>query len=926
MRRSLLCLTFITALLTIIAGASATDELFDKFQNPPADAKPFVRWWWGENSVVEEEIIRQIEAMHKAGIGGFEINPIALPTKTELSSPSLEWLSPEFNKMIKTAVDETKKRGMITDLIVGSGWPFGAEFLKPGQMTKRFYVNSIEVKGPATFTKPMDELKVPLKIRDLYEGALKPKCIFIHLAPADISDIKQSVDITDKIAGGKLTVDIPAGKHIIHVGLSQEAFTRVYGGSPGAKGPVLDHYNAEAVRSYLDKMSGSLGPALGGKMGPAVRAIFCDSIELSAANWTTDMPEVFKDRHGYDVLPYLPYINDRKPIEGTDAFIDTLKRVRYDWSKTMVSTFQDRFIKVYHKWCNDNGCLSRYQAYGLPWLMGMLDSYLIPDIPETNNWVYTPLSTPDKHGFLVWTKYCSSAGHIKGRKIISSEAMTNTTDVFKTTLDRIKAADDMNFIMGVNHSVLHGYTYSPLAEGPHARIRFGAYFSDQNTWWPYFKKWANYNARLSAVFQEGKPVVKLAIMGPRSDIWSQYGLERPQFHEKPWYLPQLWKVFSQCGSNADHVNEPILQNAEFVQGGKFKCGEMTYDALIIAEAETIELKTAQKIRELAGKGVKIIFINKTPVRGPSLNDLDKNDNKVKDSIEKAMNVSPIVFKVTAPGQTENWQSELLEWADNLLNKMEIKRDIKLSKLDPAFYQARLKDGNRDLFFLVNTDSEKTLSFNADFNSNGNTAWRWDPETATRTIYSSQATEPIDITLPPHGSMLLAIEQDSRGRITPITKKQPTSTNAVTGTWDCKFVPAQGKKFFDANFKLKDLGKSKDEKLNTFAGEIYYGKIIDIDKTAENLELDLGDVYGISEVIINGKPVDSRWYGRHVYDITDAVNPGKNKLVVKVTTVLYNSLRTKPKTTAAGHWANRGKKNKPISTGMTGPVKIRTVGN
>ena len=82
---------------------------------------------------------------------------------------------------------------------------------------------------------------------------------------------------------------------MIHVGLVQEGFSEVHQGSPGAMGPVLDHYKAETLEMFLNKMSDTLGPVFGGKLGPAVRAIFCDSIELSAANWTTDMLDVFKN-------------------------------------------------------------------------------------------------------------------------------------------------------------------------------------------------------------------------------------------------------------------------------------------------------------------------------------------------------------------------------------------------------------------------------------------------------------------------------------------------------------------------------------------------------------------------------------------------------------------------------------------------------
>ncbi len=916
MKRLTVFMTLISALSMVSSCSPAPkDELFDKFENPPAEAKPFVRWWWGENSVTEKGLLREIEVMDQAGIGGYEINPIALPVKVELSSPSLQWLSPEFNRMVKVAVDATKKRGMIADLIVGSGWPFGAEFLKPGDMTKRFYMNSIPVEGPATFTKSIDELSVPLKLRRSFKSALKPRCQFIHLAPADISEISQSIDITGRIKDGKLTVKVPEGEYIIHVGLVQEGFSQVHNGSPGAMGPVLDHYKAKALEGFLEKMSDELGPALGGKLGPAVRAIFCDSIELSAANWTTDMPAVFKARHGYDLIPYLPYMVEfTEPITGEDPFSDRLKRVRYDYSKTLVEMFHERFIQVYHKWCNDNGCLSRYQAYGTPWYVGMLDGYLIPDIPETNNWLF---SDPDGHGFLIWSKYCSSAGHIKGRRIISSEAMTNTRGVFQATLDQIKAADDINFIMGINHSVLHGFTYSPLEEGPYARVRYGAYFSDQNTWWPYFRKWADYNARLSALFQNSKPIVSIAILGPRADIWSEVGLERPPFNNNPWYLPQLWKVFSQCGSSADHVSEPIVQNASSI-AGKLQCGEMTYDALIVAGAASLEPKTAEMLLNLAKDGVKIVFIDKTPTRGPSLNDLGAGDRKVMENIRSVL-TSSNVFQAPAPDSKKPWEKSLLSWADKLLNKIELERDITLDTLDNSFYQIRMRDGVRDIFFLVNTDSDRSITLDAAFNSKGNTAWHWDPETGKRMLFASPVSGPIPITLPPHGSLLLVFEPQGGSKAAP-PRKQLTAGTTLTGTWDCQFIPAQGKAFGNSAFNLVDLGKSKKKKFNTFAGVIAYKKNFRIDNVSAAGALDLGTVYGVSEVTLNGKPVGIRWYGQHVYDISDSVMPGENELVIKVTTVLHNYARTLDKKTCAGYWVDRNKG--AVSAGLTGPVKIR----
>jgi hypothetical protein len=45
-------------------------DLFTFFQNPPAEARPFVRWWWNGNRLQKKEIIRQLNVLHEPGIGG----------------------------------------------------------------------------------------------------------------------------------------------------------------------------------------------------------------------------------------------------------------------------------------------------------------------------------------------------------------------------------------------------------------------------------------------------------------------------------------------------------------------------------------------------------------------------------------------------------------------------------------------------------------------------------------------------------------------------------------------------------------------------------------------------------------------------------------------------------------------------------------
>jgi hypothetical protein len=73
----------------------AGDGLFDLFQTPPVTARPFVRWWWNGDKVTASELLRELDVLKEAGIGGVEINPIEFPVADDLAIPSLPWLSPK---------------------------------------------------------------------------------------------------------------------------------------------------------------------------------------------------------------------------------------------------------------------------------------------------------------------------------------------------------------------------------------------------------------------------------------------------------------------------------------------------------------------------------------------------------------------------------------------------------------------------------------------------------------------------------------------------------------------------------------------------------------------------------------------------------------------------------------------------------------
>jgi len=690
---------------------------------------------------------------------------------------------------------------------------------------------------------------------------------------------------------------------------------------------VLDHFRQEPVKKYLDRVSDTLRPVLGGRMGNCIRAMFCDSIELAGANWTNDLAEQFEKRRSYSPTPYLPFVFTKNNFGVSDTFRQNIGRVRYDFYKTLVEVFHERFVQTFHNWCHTNGMQSRYQAYGIPWLYGMLDGYLIPDIPEGDTWLYFDGSNVGKPlnriRYAVWNKYAASAAHQTGKHLVGCEAMTNTAGVFRASLENIKQASDLNFITGVTHSILHGYSYSsPQAAFP-GWVRYGTFFNEKNTWWSYFPLWAKYHARIAAVLQASTAQSNIAIFGPTADVWAVHGLDRGPFLATPWYLHELWQAIHQNGCSADYINDRIMQNARFTDG-RLRFGPTAYEMLIVTEVESMEPKTAQALADFAEAGGRIVFIGNTPSRAPSLHDMVRNDERVRSEMRRAIAVDQHRVAVVSPppvsvtGKPDVDRDNLLTWTANLLKRFQITPSVAFDPPDRRLFQIHHRYDNRDVFFLSNQDGERTLSFNARFNTGDKIPWLWDPQTGDRRVFpQGELPNILSIRLDPLQSMLLVFEPELTGTPSPPQPEALEKFVNLEGPWQVTLEPIIGQRSRRTIDHLIDFGTSDDPVLNTFAGTAVYRTTFKIPDNA--CVLDLGEVADISEVTLNGKPIGVRWFGRHVYQIDQAIVPGENTLEIKITSVLYNYCHSLKDNRTASSWTNRSRE--PAPAGLLGPVRI-----
>ena len=809
---------------------------------------------------------------------------------------------------------------MIVDLIMGSGWPFGGEFLNEDQFLQGVGIKKMKLEGPQILKLDLPKIwRLPGRGVGNHENrdAPAPELFFLQMIPHDAKGQADLIDLLNTVdADGNVEVSVPEGIYDLYIGTFQKAYRTVLHGAPGSSGPVVNHYNSKDVRDYMDKLASALEGILGGKLGDHIRALFCDSIELSGANITDDFFQEFIKRRGYDLKPFIalvyypPYEGYTDTLNYEEGFNEDIRRMRYDFNKTLVELFLERFTKTFDDWANEHGMQSRYQAYGAPWLVGILDGYRMVDIPESNNWLYSP--DAKSHGYWIWNKYCASGAHLSGVNIVSSEAMTNTRGVFRTPLSMIKKNDDFNFISGINHSIIHGYSYSPPEAGFPGWVRYGAFFNDKNSWWPYFHYWADYNARLSAVFQNSEPVVDVAILTPEADIWKQWGLFRTPYYLNPWYNHDLWEGFSRLGVTADYINEGVLQRA-VENKGRLQSESMTYQVILVSGAKAVEPATAEAIHRLAREGVKFIFIDGMPSEAPSYFEKEKNDSLVLHSMQAISSLKNVNL-VDAPADA----ASVTEWTARIAKDYKIQSDLSIDPVNQNLYVVKYKHGDNNIFFFSNQDEANEIDFHLGFKDKRKTAWCWDPQTGSREIYPSVEKEKLQVRLLPLESLLIVMEDRREGTEKEILLPDENSAMMIGREWTLDFSPVEGEPFEVSTEKLTAFGSSDDHRIATFAGEVTYHTSFDLEDSHWNF-LDLGNEIHITEVTLNGKDLGNRWWGRHLYFIQEGIlREGKNDLQIKYTTTLANYVNSLNDNPVAKRWINL---SEPDPMGLNSEVKL-----
>ncbi len=595
----------ITALF--VGALTTMSVMAQQWPTVAPEAKAGSRWWWLGSAVSESDLRWNIQEYSKAGIGALEITPIYGVAGNEANE--LQYLSPKWMDALRYTINEGKSSNVLIDMNNGTGWPFGGPLVPIEEAAAKMVYSDISVSGKDLRTG------VDVNLTDKKE---KPFAVLSRVMAYSDNGVMDLTSMTDN--KGVVTWKKAKKKNVYRIIAVYCSRTRqkVKRAAPGGEGFVIDHFDRKAVANYLKRFDDAFS-----KSGvPYPHTFFNDSYEVYKANWTPRLFEEFEARRGYKLENHLLELLGEKEDDGN--------KVLSDYRETLSDLLLENFTEQWTAWAHSHGAKTRNQAHGSP--ANLIDVYSAVDIPEIEGFGLSefgikglrkdPGNTRKNDSDVSMLKYASSAAHINGKTLVSSETFTWLTEHFRTSLSQCKPDLDLMFTCGVNNVYFHGTCYSPKNDPwPGWKFYASVDMSPTNSIWrdaPYLMK---YIERCQSFLQMGTPDNDFLVYLPVRDMWAARSgkgvgslLMQFDIHSMSKKAPEFIRdilAIDKAGYDCDYISDKYLLTTTYKNGMLETKAGTRYSALIIPGSGKMPENLKAHIENLKLQGAKIIYGTET---------------------------------------------------------------------------------------------------------------------------------------------------------------------------------------------------------------------------------------------------------------------------------------------------------------------------
>jgi len=839
-------------------------ELEQEFAHPPDSARPWVYWWWLNGNASQQGITRDFEEMKRHGIGGALLFD-AGEARTNDVPPGPPFMSRAWRELFRHAVREADRLGIVLTVNLCSGWNAGGPWVTPELAAKKLVSAQSFLNGPGR-TNVL--LPIPPAVGGFYRDLVvwaQPSALSSSGTPS-IWSRAQAVDVTSCVdAKGQLTWDVPAGRwKILRIGYTLTGRAISNPGS-GPAGPEIDPMNADAMEAHFAQTGAKLIADAGPLAGKTLQYFHIDSWEIGQPTWTSQMPDEFRQRRGYNLLPWLPAVLG----ETVDSEAETQRLMR-DFRRTVADLVAANYYGRLQKLSVKGGLLGAHAEAGGPigvhhFWADALQNLGANAIPMGEFWARN--NQPEgaifygPHNHTI--KEIACAAHTYGKPLCQAEAFTSLADDFSEDPWSLKDLGDAAFCDGLTRMVFHNWPthLDPEAQPGNWWIHIGTHFGYNVTWWPMADGWLTYLARCQHLLRQGRFVADFAYLQNEA-IPSFVARRSDQRPPRP------------AGFDYDVLSAEVILSRASARHLRLTLPDgMSYRYLVLPHQPDAVLSpaTLRKINELARAGV--------PVIGPT--------NLT--AVVKPLRLGPL---------------EAVTRADGIAPDLELRDLSRGADLD----WIHRRDGGTEIYFLSNQRASEANA-RVVFRVAGKPPELWDAVTGNLGELPEWREEGPRTVVPmkfaPRQTWFVVFRDKHRSKHPSAPKAAKNfpelkRVQDLAGPWTVQFDPkwfypvtglhgdaVTGMVRFE---QLEDWSLKPESAIQHFSGIAVYRQAFDLGAVPSGrVLLDLGVVKNVARVRLNGRDLGVVWTAPWQVEITGVVKAKANELEIEIANLWPNRL-------------------------------------
>ena len=860
---------FLDAVEIVREPDAGDPSLADGFGNPPRGCRPEV-WWWTEGlkSAPEAAIVRDLEAMRKAGLSAFHLYGG--------SATDANW-----RRNAVFALGEATRLGLDAYLMVGAagcGHPdtplgFAPKDLVFTTATCRTTNGVLSVRLPRKGKNdtPKDPEGRPQLYTDIVTLAVPAR----ENAPLDsVRDVSAFL----RADADTLTwTGAPEGTWtVVRVAWVPLRF--------GWTGCYIDHLSREAMDDHWARVVTPLIRDLPPAVRPTLKGVLCDSWEARTASWTPTLADEFRRRRGYDLRKWLAAKAGLKV--GTPAARQSFLR---DFNETVSELLAENHYAYKTRLAHREGLAHVAEACGPHQTMGDVRRMQGRcDVAMGEFWMPSAHRPTDPQRFML--RDAASAAHVYGLPEVLAEAFTTINTYWTEAPSDLKPCADRAFCDGLTRVCYHGMMLSPSLTDRPGKIRAAAqHYNPQNTWFYQSVALNDYLSRCSWMLSRGRFAADaLVYAGDAINVFASLKTPEDALGE---------------GYDYDFCPTEALVQARVEDGEVVLPSGMRYRAVVVSDKDP----AAKRM----GTGDLKSVVRKAKPYAPFV---PREGERTLKRLEQA----GVAVLRTRAARAEWTRSHLpdvfveggekIDWIHRRLDDGDV-YFISSQSAAPQSFAVLLRASGKSVELWNAVTGRRTVAA-ASATDDGRTRVRLDLA-ANGSAFVVLAAKPSP-----------GVEMSGREGF----------RQDVGGPWTVAFDPrggvAQTNVVMDP---LTDWTTCPQEGVRHYSGTASYRKTLELDERtqrAARLVLDLGEVANVAEVSVNGVSCGIAWTAPFRVEIPPEVRAGSRalQLEVKVTNLWPNRLigdATLPKERRLTRTnMNPYKGTEPLlKSGLLGPVRL-----